>query len=645
MKQTSAKTPTRIVVSGKWKPEGAPRVHRFCPASAERKALRRRRAVPVSKWAERHRVLTMSSMPGKWRNDVTPYLAGIMDASFSPCVQEVDVCAAPQVGKRELVNHGIGYAIDRQPGPAMFVYPDQITAKENCMDRVLPMISASTRLSTYRTGVADDEASLRINLQHMPLYFSWARSASRLSNKPVRYMVCDEVDKYPDTAGKREADPISLAKKRTTTYKWNRKIWTLSTPTTESGPIWRALNAAQVVFHFHVRCPKCGAWQLMIFDQIRFDKDCRDPERMVAEQLAAYECDLCGGHWDDAMRDRAVRLGEWRDSVTGAELQAYLRAHRPRHVGFHLPSWLSPFVSLSECAAAFLRGLKDKVAMRDFMNAHKAEPWVEYTQERSEDRILQLRDDRPRYLVPGGGQVACLTAGIDTQSGRGGYFVYEIRAWGWGMAHESWQICEGEVGSFEALAEVLWGRQYLDAAGQRYLVRLALIDAMGHYTAEVYDFCRTNRGRILPLKGERTMNRPHAFTQVDTYPGTNKPIAGGLKLLRVNTTHFKNALSSKLEVHPADPGAWHLHSEATEDWARQLCAEYVDDKGHWVCPDHKANHGWDVSAYNLAAADLLGVKAWTPRAAKPKAARPAPHKTATPNPYTGGLNLLGRRER
>jgi phage terminase large subunit GpA-like protein len=110
----------------------------------------------------------------------------------------------------------------------------------------------------------------------------------------------------------------------------------------------------------------------------------------------------------------------------------------------------------------------------------------------------------------------------------------------------------------------------------------------------------------------------------------------------VNTTHFKNALSSKLEVHPADPGAWHLHSEATEDWARQLCAEYVDDKGHWVCPDHKANHGWDVSAYNLAAADLLGVKAWTPRAAKPKAPRPAPHKTATPNPYTGGLNHFRR---
>jgi len=89
--------------------------------------------------------------------------------------------------------------------------------------------------------VQDDVATLQINLQHMPVYMAWAGSASRLANKPIRYIVLDEVDKYPD-AGKREAGPIKLAEKRKTTFRWDYKIWKISTPTVEQGPIWQALQ-------------------------------------------------------------------------------------------------------------------------------------------------------------------------------------------------------------------------------------------------------------------------------------------------------------------------------------------------------------------------------------------------------------------
>jgi phage terminase large subunit GpA-like protein len=61
----------------------------------------------------------------------------------------------------------------------------------------------------------------------------------------------------------------------------------------------------------------------------------------------------------------------------------------------------------------------------------------------------------------------------------------------------------------------------------------------------------------------------------------------------------------------ADPGAWHLHSEVTEEYAAQMCAEYVDEKtGFWTCPEPKPNHYWDCAVYNLAAADILGIKFW-----------------------------------
>ena len=129
------------------------------------------------------------------------------------------------------------------------IYPDELTARENSQDRILPMIEHSPRLRSYLTGQEDDSSMLRINLQHMPIYMAWARSAARLANKPIRYVLFDEVDKYADTAGRREADPISLGEARTTTYRYNRKIWKVSTPTTETGNIWKALTKeAQVDF-------------------------------------------------------------------------------------------------------------------------------------------------------------------------------------------------------------------------------------------------------------------------------------------------------------------------------------------------------------------------------------------------------------
>ena len=188
------------------------------------------------------------------------------------------------------------------------------------------------------------------------------------------------------------------------------------------------------------------------------------------------------------------------------------------------------------------------------------------------------------------------------------------------MEKESWCIREGFVTTFEALAQVLWKDQYFDVDKNEYLVRLTLIDAMGGTqrqttgegtrTSEVYDFCRMNRGRILPIKGEQRMNQPLSYSNINYYPATKKPIPGEIILLRINTTYFKNDLSNILDISPGDPGAWHYHSEVTDAWAQQLTSEYIDEKGIWRVMSSRANHAWDCAVYCLAAHDYLGVKYW-----------------------------------
>ena len=78
-----------------------PSRYRSSFSDPERKVFRKNKRIPVSRWCEQYRYVTMSVLPGKWKNDVTPYLAGIMDASFFPSVQTIIVCKSPQVGGTE----------------------------------------------------------------------------------------------------------------------------------------------------------------------------------------------------------------------------------------------------------------------------------------------------------------------------------------------------------------------------------------------------------------------------------------------------------------------------------------------------------------------------------------------------------------
>ena len=596
---------------------------------AEKLVLKKRRRVAPSVWMPKHRVMSMGPLSGsKWDNDLTPYLPGIMDASFFPGVQTVILCATPQTGKSEAVNNCLAYIADADPGPAMLTYPDRDTARENSQDRLQPMFDRSPRLRGYMTGSDEDMTNIRIRLRHMPIYLAWARSASRLANKPIRYLVLDEIDKYPvDLRG--EADPISLAEKRTITYQWTRRVWKISTPTIETGAIWVALTTeAQAVFDYHARCPKCGELQKMCFSdaegqhRICWPEDERDPEVVERDKLAWYECESCGERWTDRMRYLAVRMGQWIERKSGLELFAHLKKHRPSKIGFHLPAWISPFVSLSTCAASFLRAQKGRLdyitKLKDFKNAIEALPWKLISAERKESAILALRDERPRGSVPGGGLVAALTAGVDTQDHG---FWYEIRAWGYGgveLSMDSWQVREGYTLTFEDLSKILWSDVYADAEGRTYPVLFTLQDCLGHRTSEVYDFCIRNGTRIIPTMGKDVMATMYSWTNLQFYPGGKKSLPGGLKAVHVNTKFFKDRLASLLEIHAGDPGAFRFHSEMNEDWATHYTAEHINEKGLWECSSGKANHLWDCSVLNLVAHEIMGIKYQERPAHKPE---------------------------
>ncbi len=672
--------PARLAINGPmpaWLPRGL--VARcggtvsgsFRFSEAERQVLRKRKMESPSDWAAKHRYVRLSSIPGKWKHTFSPYLAPLMDALRFPGVETGIICKAPQTGVTDACVNMLGHAADHFPGPAMVVYPDKDTARDICNDRIKPMFEDSPRLRKHLKGNLNEESSIRVNLRHMSILLGWSGSVSRLGSRPIRLLILDELNKYIDST--REASSEALAEKRTITWRGKRLIIKLSTPTTETGAITVAFEEeAHCRFDWHVICPECGGQQLMKFDNIRWPETVRDP-RDVEGGLAWYGCEHCEAQWDDEARNKAVRLGQWLERGTGLELFTHLETHKPGKIAFHIPSWLSYFVSLSEVAAAFLKYQKSKRLkdLKDFMNSHKAEPWAEEYAAREEDAILALCDDRPRGTVPGPlilpgrseplPRVAALVAGIDTQAA---YFRFVIRAFGYGSDEESWLVKAGTAATFKTLDEQIWKSVYPDPAGREYKVRAAVIDAMGApgRTKQVYAWC----GRwplAMAYQGKQSLAAPVAYSPIAGFAnakGHKTAIPHTPVLRRADTTFFKSDLAEKLGIVPGDPGAFWLHENTKPrlggadspgilaEYAKEMCAETFNPETLiWENPKKRPNHFWDCEVMCLVAAWELGLRNKKPPAPKAEAeqpkARPRPQPIARPQSAGERLAALSRR--
>lgn len=369
----------------------------------------------------------------------------------------------------------------------------------------------------------------------------------------------------------------------------------------------------------------------MTFDQITWpDKDTKNEpsaEMVYSQRLARYACPECGCLWNDETRTLAVRAGMWKEEETLLPVAEYVEKYRPKKVGFHIPAWISYFVSLSEIARAYLRQKEtgNIAEVKDFKNQYCAEPWVEVFETKTPEEILKLCDDRPRGVVPGKdaegkSRVAVLIAGVDTQLR---YFRYVIRAIGYGNTGESWLVQEGVVPSFEALERTLFHSEYEDHDGKKHMVKAVMIDAMGEQrrTAAVYDWASRNKGRVFPSQGvHRLTGGTWRLSQLEYFPtidGKTRKIPGGLTLYRLDSTFYKNALAARLNIHPNDPGAFHLHANnenQLETYAREMTAEVWNPEkngGTWTNETNKANHAWDCEYLVQALADILQVRKWS----------------------------------
>lgn len=550
--------------------------------------------ITTSEWADKYRLLDNrnSKEPGKWHTERTPYLKAIMDAFCDDEVEEIIVCAGAQLGKSEAILNMLGYAIHQNPGPAMLVYPTQDIAESISRNRLQIMVETTPALRERKTQVAADFQLTEMKFQTMTLFLAWANSPAMLASKPIRYLFMDEIDKYPSFSG-READPISLAKKRTTSYTGFHKIVYVSTPTFETGNIWYQLSKANVIYRYYVPCPFCGEYQLLEFENIKWE---RDDDFESLRQNAYYECAHCHARIKSEHKMAMLQKGEWRED----ERKHFGR----RKVGFHISAIYSPFFTFGDLAREFLESKNDVATLMDFTNSRLALPFKEVVEKSRESDVFAHVSTLPVGVAPD--DTVAIVAGIDTQDDGFFYTIYAIESGN--IPH---LLRYGFVGTLNELDGVIFNSVYrINNSDINVRVARAFIDSGGHRTAEIYDYARTRRGFVYPIKGMNTPSAGVAIkeTAIEKYPNSNAPIPGGLRLVNINTIFYKDEIHRRLL---SDKGEIWFHASTASDFAMQLTAEEKrrSRKGQSYSEDwvrvYSENHYLDCTVYALAAAEHL----------------------------------------
>jgi phage terminase large subunit GpA-like protein len=565
----------------------------------------------IDQWAEQTVVLprAVASEPGPINLDRTPYLREILQAVTDPDVEEITMKTSTQVGKTTCELLPLLFHMDQDPWPCLYVGPKEDSVDSFNTDVIQRIIHESPGLWRHLTGSVHDMTRQAIRLNGASIHFASANSPADLAQRAICILVLDECDKYPPFSGK-EADPIALARERTRTFLF-RKILKVSTPTTSYGYIHQEFMAGDRR-RYWVPCPHCGAYQLLVMGSrdvgtpgIHWPPGTMDPERLIDERSAWYECAGCHQHISDEAKPAMLRKGRWVPEAQHILPDGSLEGTAPsrRRLSYHLSALYSPWLTWSRIAAEFLRSKDSPKDLMNFRNSWEAEIWEETVAPTVAEHVRARESDYQIGTIPRAARV--MTAGIDVQLD---HAWYALRAWG--AYGESWLIRAGRVEDFTALTRVLFESVYfLVGTQETLLIERVLMDS-GYRTDEVYEYCR--RTGCQASKGEGRYERAFTVSHPQRADGTVVP------LVLVNTGYYKDKLRRLIHTKDGDPGAWHLPQGLDEEYYRHMVSEQkirVHNKRtgqvdyQWkVLVSGAPNHLFDAEVLTLVAAETVDVE-------------------------------------
>ena len=452
-----------------------------------------------SVWSNKNRMLSpeAAAMPGKFRIEKTPYMREPMDASVDPECEGWCMIKSSQVAYSELLNCLIANRACVNPGPMMMMQPTLEMAEGYSKDRISPMIRDTAPLA----ALIDDKSRTSGNTilhKSFPgglLQLVGANSPSALASRPIRDLYVDEPDRYPRSAGK-EGDPITLGKRRQSTFTTDRLTVIGGTPTVKGASrIEKEYDMSDQRLYM-VECPRCGVHIDLQLEQIECDQS--------SKHYGKYKCQKCGGYHENWEKFEMIK-----DRPMGGT--AYWQPTKPevKYRGYFIWAAYSPFFSYKEIADEYNKAKGDPELEQVFYNTLAGRVYQFSTQTLDAQGLFDRRERYDIQSVPEAAVV--VTAGVDTQDNR-----FEMEVVAWGPDEESWSLeyCTidgdpNDKGTRDKLDKFLSEATYRRVDGVDLKIKVAFIDMGGHRTDAVYSYVRGKSIRgIYCCKGSNTVGQP-----------------------------------------------------------------------------------------------------------------------------------------
>lgn len=522
-----------------------------------------------------------------------------MDTVNDPEINET-ICMMPsQVGKTESGNNIVGYYIHQDPCPILYVMPTLDLARAWSKERFSHMVRDTPVLNGKVNDLKTRDSDNAILTKAFPgghLTIAGANSPASLASRPIRVVIIDEEDRFRSSAG-REGDPTSLAKKRQATF-WNKKLFRWSSPgdeiTSKIEPAYERSNKQL----FYVPCPKCDFAQILLWGQVKWEKE--KPE------TAYYLCQnkQCNHHWTDAEKiemEQKADLAEFH----GSTIQGWQERKKiKKKAGFWLNGVYSPWLTWQQMAEDCIDVEKsfDVEEKKVWVNTFLCETWKEagLTIEPTE---MATRREPYGQKIPR--DVLLLTAAVDVQDDR-----LEIEVLGWGLGEETWgfrflQILHSPSSkiTWKMLDEFL-KTEYEHELGIKMHVAFTCIDSGGHFTQQVYNYCRPREAYgVYAIKGSNTHGKP-IINRAKRVRKRN------IQLLMVGTDTAKSLIYKRLLIDKPGPEYMHFPLDPAfgydEEYFKQLTAEKAVNrrKGSMIVREwvkiRQRNEALDLRVYNMA---------------------------------------------
>lgn len=505
----------------------------------------------------------------------------------------------------DIINNVIGRFAHLDPCPIMLIQPTLEMAQDFSKTRISPMIRDTKVLAELflgnkemevRKGAKTRDGNNTILSKLFPggrLILGGANSPAGLASRPIRILLADEVDRFPDSAGS-EGDPVDLAAKRTSTY-WNYCIGMFSTPTNEgySRIEQEYITGTQEEWQFS--CPHCGEYHCPDYHDMEADYlESKDPQgrRNVIVKSVHWVCPDCGH------KATEIECKHAPAKYVANNPEALANGAR----SFFLSGFVSPWVSWPVIMREWLEAEGDPTREQVVYNTRFGKSYKVRGAYDDETPFLRRREIYDADIPDG---VLLLTAAVDVQDNR-----LEFEICGWGKAEESWGIQKGIIlgtpdqqETWDALDMEL-NRPLHFKDGTQLKITRTFIDTGGHYTQNVYKYCETRWPFRVPIKGQ-------GGEDIELIHKQGKARNSNVILVILGVDSGKQQVYNRLAIEDYGPNYFHfpLNPERGYDRAyfKGIISEHKEEvrrngviKTIWVADRNIRNEPLDLRVYNLA---------------------------------------------